>query len=265
MRHDASPLNDEDAGRPLAARGKLAASISRSPADVRAAQRLRYDVFYAERGLDAGSPLRDLRRDVDAFDARCDHILVRDGDLVVGTYRLLSTPPFYSEAEFDVAPLIARHGHLRFLELGRSCVRKAYRTAPVLELLWQAIWNHVRALRFDVLFGCASLPGTEPDALGAPLSFLAHRFAAPPPWQASARADRRVEMQRLAPGTYDERRSLRALPPLLRGYVGVGARVGDGAVVDRAFDTTDVMMILPVAHIDPRYFARFGSPYGPSR
>ena len=269
-----------DVSAPLAVRGSLSVHLSRRADDVRAAQELRYRVFFAGRSGEGASRAR--RRDVDRFDDVCDHLLVLDdaaapaaaapccrGRGLVGTYRLLPRAPgaavsFYSQAEFDVAALVDRRPGLRFLELGRSCVLKSHRARPVLELLWQGIWNYVRRESVDVMFGCASLPGTDVDALAVPLSFLAHRCTAPEEWRVFAHADRRVDMRRIDPAAYDERQAMRALPTLLRGYVALGAYVGDGAVVDRWFDTTDVMVVQPVSRIDPRYFTRFGAP-GSSR
>ena len=265
-----------DLSAPVAVRGSLSVHLSRRADDVRAAQELRYRVFFAGRNGECASRAR--HRDVDRFDEVCDHLLVLDdaappdatapccrGRRLVGTYRLLPRAPgaavsFYSQAEFDVATLVARRPGLRFLELGRSCVLESHRARPVLELLWQGIWNYVRWEGVDVMFGCASLPGTDVDALAIPLSFLAHRCAAPEEWRVSAHVDRRVDMCRIDPAAYDERQAMRTLPTLLRGYVALGAYVGDGAVVDRWFGTTDVMVVQPVSRIDPRFFTRFGAP-----
>jgi putative hemolysin len=264
----------------LAQRGNLRVVLSRDAADVKAAQELRFQIFYEELKAEAADAriLAD-RCDADRFDAFCDHLLVIDdevehggsphGGKVVGTYRLLNQPAarvagaFYSQSEFDLSGLLDRHANLHFLELGRSCVLPTHRVRPVLELLWFGIWNHVRRNGIDVMFGCASLPGTDPDALNLPLSFLAHHFCAPEDWRVSARPARAVPMGRLPSGTYDIQVAIRSLPPLLRGYTRLGCFVGEGAVVDHQFNTTDVFVILPVAQIRSRYFARFGAPADP--
>lgn len=220
------------------------------------------------------------RRDADHFDAICDHLVVvhrsptetddaiqlRDGALI-GTYRLLRQEiatghgGFYTQAEFDVAPLLAAHPSLRFLELGRSCVLKPHRTRPVVELLWQGIWNYVRHHRMDVMFGCASLDGIDPDAHAQSLSLLAG-VAAPPQWNVRALAEHRIEMQRIPLAQIDRRQVLQHLPPLIKGYLRLGCYIGDGAVIDRQFNTIDVLIILPVSAINTRYFAHFGAPSG---
>lgn len=221
-----------------------------------------------------------LRRDGDRFDDICDHLVVvragpaatgeairlGDGELI-GTYRLLRQEVaerhggFYSASEFDIAPLVSAHAGLRFLELGRSCVLKPYRTKPVVELLWQGIWNYVRHHRMDVMFGCASLEGTNPADHEQSLSFLAG-VRAPVEWNVRARPEHHVEMQRLPADRIDQRRALRQLPPLIKGYLRLGCYIGEGAVIDRQFNTIDVLIVLPVSAINPRYFAHFGAPSG---
>jgi putative hemolysin len=259
----------------LAARGALRVVLSREPRDIRAAQELRFRVFYEELRARPDDGNLANRCDADEFDAACDHLLVIDGagersnllssGKAVGTYRLLRQAAtekggFYSQKEFDVTSLIARHPALHFIELGRSCVLSTYRTQPVLELLWLGIWNFVRRNRVDVMFGCASLPGTDPDALKIQLSYLAQHYSAPPEWRVRAIAARAVAMNRLTDGSYDRRLASRSLPPLVRGYTKIGCFVGEGAVIDHQFNTTDVFVLMPVSRISSRYSARFGSP-----
>ena len=250
----------------LAARGALSVVLSRDPQDIRAAQELRFRVFYEELRArpDAGN-LAD-RCDADEFDAACDHLLVIDGGNAVGTYRLLRQQAasekggFYSQREFELSSLLARHPALHFVELGRSCVLFTHRTRPVLELLWLGIWNFVRHSRIDVMFGCASLPGTDPDSLKMQLSYLAQHFSAPPEWRVRAIAGRAVAMNRLTNGSYNRRSASRSLPPLVRGYTRLGCFVGEGAVIDHQFNTTDIFVLMPVSRISSRYSAHFSLP-----
>jgi len=266
------------AQRPLQTLGRIGAlevRLAHSAAEVRQAQKLRYHIFYQE-----GSALPDpgrlfARRDIDAFDAICDHLLVidhaeseqnsRQKPAVVGTYRLLRQPlaedygGFYSGGEFDIAPLIARHRDLQFLELGRSCVLAPYRNKRTIELLWQGIWTYVQQNRLDVMFGCASLEGTDPQQHALPLSFLHHYARAPEAWRAQALPARYVEMNRISKESIDPKAVLRALPPLIKGYLRLGCYIGDGAVIDRQFGTTDVLIVLPVSAINQRYIGHFGA------
>jgi putative hemolysin len=253
--------------------GTLEVRLARDRGEVRRAQQLRYRVFYEEGTAKADLKSFLARRDSDRFDAICDHLLVIDhagsnnGEkpAIVGTYRLLPQAVaerhghFYTAGEFDIAPLVARHRHLRFLELGRSCVLPAYRNKRTVELLWHGIWTYVRRNGFDAMIGCASLEGTDPDALALPLSFLHHFARAPDDWRANAWPDRAVAMNRMPKDAIDARHALRALPPLLKGYLRLGASIGEDAVIDHQFGTTDVLVLLPVATISDRYVAYFGA------
>lgn len=264
------------AHRPLQSLGRvgsLEVRLAQTAAEVRQAQKLRYQIFYQE-GPAIPNPARLLaRRDVDAYDAICDHLLVIDhavrdrGALnrpaVVGTYRLLRQPiaddhgGFYTAGEFDISGLIARHRHLQFLELGRSCVLAPYRNKRTVELLWHGIHAYILQNRCDVMIGCASLEGTDPKRLALPLSFLHHYAPAPDVWRAQALPERYVDMNRMSKQTIDPKEALRTLPPLIKGYLRLGAYVGDGAVVDHEFGTTDVLIVLPVSIIQKRYFEHF--------
>ena len=244
--------------------------LAETPEDVAAAQRLHYAVFYEEGSAKPDRHAATSRMDVDPFDAVCDHLLVIDraNEVLVGTYRLLRQEVaavhdgFYTAREFELGPLIERHRHLSFVELGRSCVLRSYRRRPVIELLWQGVWDYVRHFRMDVMIGCASLEGTDPDALALPLSFLAEAFAAPAAWRAAALSDRHIEMRRLPAHAIDRRAALRSLPPLVKGHLRLGCHVGEGAVIDRQFDSIDVLIIFPVASINSRYFAHYVAPAG---
>jgi putative hemolysin len=155
--------------------------------------------------------------------------------------------------------LIRKHPDLRFLELGRSCVLPRYRTKRTVELLWHGVWSYVRQNKFDVMIGCASLEGTDPDRLALPLSFLHHFARAPDEWRAAAQPHRRVDMNRMAKDAIEAKTALRELPPLIKGYLRLGAFVGDGAVIDHQFGTTDILIILPVSAISSRYIEHFGA------
>jgi putative hemolysin len=253
--------------------GSLEVRLAQDKRDVKLAQKLRYKVFYKDGTAIADAATLLGRRDKDAFDKICDHLLVIDHDTkptldgrhkVVGTYRLLCHElaarhgGFYTENEFDLAPMMERHAGLRFLELGRSCVLPRYRNKRTVELLWHGIWAYVRRHQFDVMIGCASFEGTDPDRLALPLSFLHHFAAAPENWRARPHASRRVDMNRMAKEAINPKIALRELPPLIKGYLRLGAYIGDGAVVDHQFGTTDVLIVMPVSAINARYIEHFG-------
>lgn len=263
-------------GETLGRLGALEVRLAHRAAEIRRAQRLRFDVFYQEMSAVADAATLIARRDVDPYDATCDHLLVLDhdrpktrrGPAVVGTYRLLRQEiaercgGFYSAGEFDIGPLIARHRALRFLELGRSCVLPAYRNKRTVELLWHGVWTYVLRHKVDVMIGCASLEGTNPDALALPLSFLHHYARAPEEWRAGALSHRYRALDRLPKEAVDPKAALHCLPPLIKGYLRIGAFVGDGAVIDHQFGTTDILVVLPVAAIKLRYIDHFGPSAG---
>ncbi|MGH1418979.1 MAG: GNAT family N-acetyltransferase [Hyphomicrobiaceae bacterium] len=261
--------------------GNLEVRLARGRNDIKLAQRLRYEVFYEEMSANPSSRARIRRRDEDPYDSFCDHLLVVDNAVtpgtwgnsrrpkVVGTYRVLRQEVaqaqrelgFYTQGEYDIAPLIARKSpRYRFMELGRSCVQKPYRNKRSVELLWHGLWTYVREHKVDVMIGCASFEGTDPDAHAEALSFLHHNVSAPAEWRCRAHDDQYVSMNRMNVADLDLKRALKVMPPLIKGYLRLGAFVGDGAVIDRQFNTTDVLIILPVENIDPRYFGHFGTP-----
>lgn len=256
--------------------GTLEVRLARTPGEVKRAQQVRYKVFYEEMSAQPDPYAMATRRDRDRFDGICDHLLVLDNNVaakrfrrsrpsIVGTYRLLRQEiaekhgGFYSTAEFEVDKLVARHPNKRFLELGRSCVLRPYRDKRTVELLWHGAWSYVLRHNVDVLFGCASLSGTDPDELAMALSFLHHNALAPEEWRISAVPSRYVSLNRMPAEEVDHRVALRALPPLIKGYLRLGAHIADGAVIDRQFGTIDVMIILPVDAISHRYINYYGA------
>ncbi|MFD2251235.1 putative hemolysin [Pseudochelatococcus lubricantis] len=256
--------------------GSLEVRLATTKRDIRRAQRLRYRVFYNEMSAVPNAACMLAQRDMDEYDAICDHLLVLDHDAprkpfrpnkpkVVGTYRLLRQEVadrsfgFYTAGEFDVQPVIDANPQLRFLELGRSCVLKPYRNKRTVELLWHGIWTYVLHHRIDVMFGCASLEGTDPAKMALPLSFLHHYARAPEEWNVKALPDRFVRMDLMSKEGIDARAALHSLPPLIKGYLRLGGTVGEGAVIDRQFGTTDVLVMLPVKAINPRYIGHFGA------
>ncbi len=260
----------EEPADELARIGELAVRLVRSPAELRQVQRLRYRVFFEDGGARAGALARLTRRDADAYDRLCRHLVVTDGTgpsaETVGTYRLLDRraaergPGFYSAGEFDLGPMLAANPAARILELGRSCVLPSHRGKRTIELLWQGISACMTRDGHDVLMGCASFPTTDLAALRLPLSFLHHHARAQGRWSVSARPDRAAVFTPLERDDIDVKAAKKALPPLIKGYLRVGARFGTGAVIDAAFGTTDVFVVLPASHIGGRYRDYFGAP-----
>ena len=260
------------AGAPAICRaGFLEVRLAASEAEIIAAQALRYAIFYDELGARPTAAMARHRRDIDAFDYVCDHLLVIDHadalrPRVVGTYRLLrqdvalANGGFYSASEFDLSALIAHAAPGRqLLELGRSCVAPEWRTSATISLLWRGIAAYLAQHGIGHLFGCASLHGADETLHLAELSYLFHHHLAPAELRATALPPHRVEMNRLAAAVIDTRAAARALPPLLKGYLRVGAVVGDGGFIDHQFNTVDVFVVMPVDRITSRYAERFGA------
>jgi L-ornithine Nalpha-acyltransferase len=256
--------------------GTLEVRLAGSAAEIDAAQALRYRVFFEEMSARPSAAVAAARRDRDSFDEYCDHLLVIDrkhatgAETVVGTYRLLRRSAavrhggFYTATEFDIAPLIAHPGEI--LELGRSCVEAAYRNRPTMQLLWRGIASYVFRHDITLMFGCASLPGTDPQAHAVPLSYLHHYHLAPPHLRARALPDRFVDMNLLPPAEVDAdaavaqldaRAAIAALPPLIKGYLRLGGLVGEGAVIDHQFNTTDVCIIVVTDRVTEKYFNHY--------
>jgi putative hemolysin len=244
--------------------GTLQVRLAESPADVDAAQALRYRVFYDEMGARPTPEMAAAQRDFDGFDAQCDHLMVIDHAreaAVVGTYRLIRRPiaaqhgGFYSAHEYDLAPIESYPGEI--LELGRSCVDVGSRNRPTMQLLWRGIAAYVFRHDIALMFGCASLPGTAVDALALPLSYLYHAHLAPPEMRPRALPERYVDMCRLAPEAIDTMRALGELPPLIKGYLRLGGYVGDGAVIDHQFNTTDVCIVVRTDRVTDKYYRHY--------
>lgn len=237
---------------------RLAANAS----EIDAAQALRYRVFYEEMGAHAAPEIKARRRDFDRYDEDCDHLIVVDkslprADQVVGTYRFMrreharAAGSFYTASEYDVKPLLAFPGAL--MELGRSCVDANYRDRATMQLLWRGIAEYSNVHDIKLMFGCASLPGIDPGELSTQLSYLYHYHLAPEALRAHALPDRFSDMCLLPKDAINPRRALASLPPLLKGYLRVGGFVGNGAVIDQQFNTTDVCIIVKTDLIAGRY------------
>lgn len=252
--------------------GGMVVRLANGAREIAAAQELRYKVFHRQFGGSRRVSTTPVTRDIDRFDAVCDHLIVIDTDLigpdhkrVVGTYRLMRQEQaqratgFYSQGEFDLDSLVARHPDRQFLELGRSCVLEPYRSKRTLELLWQGIWAYCQIHRVDVMVGCASFGGQLPAQHAQALSFLAHHCRALPPWDVKAVPERSVDMDMMPVEAVDDRLAIAAMPPLIKGYLRIGAKIGEGCVIDYDFGTIDVFIVLPREAISERYIDHYGA------
>lgn len=239
--------------------------LAADEADIRAGQRLRYEVFVDELG--GTGPLVDhaARLERDRFDPIYDHLLLFDNAApdrpAVGVYRLMRSDQlaagarFYSEAEYDIDVLKA--SGRRLLELGRSCVHPEYRGGAALMALWQGLLAYVEQHRIDVMFGVASFHGIDPAPLAAPLSLLHHRHLAPEHLRVRARPEHFQRMDLVPEAQIDRVAAMRAVPALIKSYLRLGGYVGEGAFVDHDFNTTDVCIVVDIGEVPEKMRALY--------
>lgn len=237
--------------------GRYSLLVTRETEHVKAAQRLRHDVFAIEQGARlAPGAAAEEGRDEDAFDVFCDHVMVRDDadGAIVGTYRMLSPEGalaaggLYSDTEFDLSAL--EDLRPRLVEVGRSCVHPDHRSGTVLSLVWAGMWRYLILTGHRWLIGCASVPLTGEGTLPGSVWSLVER-------KHLAAHDRRVVPRRPAPvgaeGAGDARRARAETPPLLRGYLRLGAQIAGPPALDPDFGVADLFVLLDHTAIDPRW------------
>ncbi|NQZ13675.1 MAG: GNAT family N-acetyltransferase [Alphaproteobacteria bacterium] len=241
--------------------------LAHNDEEIEAAQRLRYTVFYEEYGATPNEEMAREKRDMDSYDEITDHLVVVDHsiseglDSIVGTYRLLRQSvaeeygQFYTSDEYDISPLI--NSGTTLLELGRSCVLPNYRTRPVLQKMWQEIAHYVADHDIGMMFGCASLHGTNIEELSEQLAYLHHNHLAEDHLCPKAVESRYVDMNLHKKEDLDVKKAFMSLPPLIKGYIRLGASIGEGAVIDEQFNTTDVCIVMPTAQITDKYLKHY--------
>ena len=232
--------------------------LAKDEADIRAAQRLRYEVFVEEMGASASEADHAERLERDSFDPYFDHLLLLHEGRVVGAYRLMRSGMaakgigFYGASEFDLEKLKNQPA----LELGRSCVAKAYRGGVGMHLLWDGLGNYVTRHQIQLLFGVASFAGTEIAPLKQALTFLHHKYLAPEDLR--VRSKTYVSLDQMEWEAVDQRAAVKQIPSLIRAYLKLGGFVGDGAFVDKGFNTIDVCLIMDTARMVQRYKNFYG-------
>ena len=241
--------------------GPFAVKLAVKEEEREAAFRLRFEVFNLELG--EGLPESNLTgMDKDVYDDYCDHLVVIDSvsEKVVGTYRMMpgvvaeNSIGFYSETEFDLTSIRSLSDSK--LELGRSCVHKDFRNAFVIGLLWRGIASYIDHYDIRHLFGCGSLHSSNPAEISIVYSYL-NRFH---------RADERYKVQPLRRlrdvqmfSFCDREQAFSAMPPLMKGYLRLGAQVCGEPAYDHVFGTTDFLILLDTEKLVKRYQKRFFS------
>lgn len=241
--------------RPLAKKNRgFQVSLATTPSELKEAQRLRWQVFAEEMGARLSSPETGL--DIDLYDAWCDHLLVRDNETgeVVGTYRILGPEAarkvgsFYSDQEFD----LTRLGHLRrrMVEVGRSCVHPDFRSGAVISLLWSGLADYMLKSGYDYLIGCASIGMRDGGHNAAGVwHAIREKHLAPVEWRAFPRCPLPLDTlsSQAAP----------VVPPLVKGYLRLGAWVCGEPAWDPDFNTADLLILLAMRNLNPSYARHF--------
>ncbi len=245
--------------------GRFTVRLAESDDDVAAAQRLRYRVFVEEMGATPSAEYAAERRERDRFDPYFEHLLLIDNEPddpdvergVVGVYRLLLGARakqgigFYGAGEYDLTLL--ENYPRETLELGRSCVDANHRGGAGMHLLWTGLGQYVGEHEVGVMFGVASFHGADPAPLAQALSYLHHNHLAPPDLRVTAIAGSRARMDILPPEDIDEVEAMSQIPALIKAYIRLGGFVGEGAYIDRDFNTVDVCLLMDTARMVNRY------------
>jgi len=247
--------------------GDISLKIAENEEEIEQAQRLRYQVFYEELGAKPTGVMGADGREIEAYDPFCDHLLVIDksapkGSQIVGTYRILMQQTaaahgigLYTETEFDLSKLKATGG--KIMEVSRSCVLTPYRSKMAINLLWRGIAAYVFANNVDYLVGTPSLTGVNPEEYKEALAYL----------NAFHLCDENIRPRVLDPyyhalpqvdkDSIDAKKAFMDLPPLLKGYLRVGAMIGDGAFIDHQFNCVDVAIVVSMTNVNDRYYNRY--------
>ena len=274
MRIDRADSEAELLGPPISNReivkvvaGDFEVRLAKTAEEIDAAQRLRYRIFYEEMSAHPSPEVAAQRRDFDPFDEVCDHLLVLDRrrgegpEGIVGNYRLMRRAAatqigrFYSSAEYDIQKMIDYPAEV--LELGRSCIAKDARNTATMQMLWRGIAIYAHHYNIQLMFGCPSMSGADPTQHAQALSYLYHHHLAPPELRARALPERYVKMDMLERDSYDARKAMARVPPIIKGYIRLGGYVGDGAVIDWQFNTTDVFIVVKTELVTEKYIRHY--------
>ncbi len=242
----------------------LQVRLARDEQDLLAAQRLRYTVFVEELGGSGALVDHDRRLERDEFDPVFEHLILVDTrrdaaalEHVVGVYRLLTGEQaaafgrFYSEGEYDLGPL-KRSGR-RLVELGRSCVHPDFRGGTAMFHLWNGLADYVLEREIEIMFGVASFHGTDVEALKMPLSYLHHNHLAPEALRVRVLPEHFQTMNLVPADQIDRRAAMVGTPALIKAYIRLGGFVGEGAFIDRPFNTTDVCLLMDTAAMSEKH------------
>lgn len=250
--------------------GSLEVRLAQTPEEIKAAQILRYEVFYEECGARPNELISRLKQDVSPIDDFCDVLLVVDHacNKVVGTYRFMLREAallhgeYFTASEFDITKVLSFPGQI--MELGRSCVHKDYRNRATIQLLWRGIAAYMNSNNVGLFFGCGSFVGTDVSQYAQALSYLHYHHLAPSDIRAKALPQHFQKMDLLPAHDVNTKEAMKQLPPLIKGYLRLGGCVGEGAFIDTQFNSIDVCIIVQRDVITDRYSQRYDTSLHPS-
>jgi putative hemolysin len=237
--------------------------------ELKKAQALRYSVFYKEKKARPTFAKKMMRLDYDKIDKFADHLIVIDKkrkgikNKIVGTYRLIRGDVashfggFYTSSEFDLTNILNSYNHLQILELGRSCVHKDYRNGTIMNFLWKAIAEYIKLYDINILFGCASFPGTDVQKFSKEFSYLRSNFSLPDEMSVKSLDNNNYPVLNKNHFNESDLRTFAKLPPLIKGYLRVGGRISDSFFVDYDFNTIDLCVVVQTENIDEKYKNKF--------
>lgn len=241
---------------------RFTVKIAETLAEIESALKLRFQVFNLEMNEGLQSSF-ETGFDSDVFDTFCDHLIVRDRttEKTVGTYRLLRQEKaeqqigFYSEGEFDLT--ILKKNTPNAMELGRSCVAKEFRSAPVINLLWSGIGRYIEMYGITHLFGCASIHTHVGHTIAPIHTYLSAFHLAPSKFRVHPLPHCVLELPSYTLQAKDHSVVFSSLPPLVKGYIRLGAVICGDPAIDREFGTTDYLILLDTDRISSKYKSHF--------
>ena len=246
--------------------------FAKTSAEVKRSQELRYKVFIEEMG---GRPCqRDSEPllEKDEFDDQCRHLILIDHkkngkkviQKIIGVIRLVLGSEaklrlgFSSSREYNLDLLVS--SGRKCLELGRTCIDKSYRNSLALHYLWKGLGSYTQANNVSFMFGLASFPGNDVKKISMALSFINEKYLAPTEIRPKALKNGFIDMALVPRGEIDKAEALRQMPSLLKGYLRLGARVGEGAFIDRKLNTIDVCIVIDLNKMAKKYKDYYGKP-----
>ena len=236
--------------------GNILVKLASTPEEYNQVYKLRYQELLLEYNKEKEF---ETEIDKDEYDEVCDHLIAIDTNLnqVVGTYRLIKKSHlkklkvFLTETEFNIQPL----KQYEILEVGRAVVQSNYRDGVTIGMLWKGVIRYALSQDVDIMIGTASFHGIDPTIYKETLSYLYDNHLSKKEIRCYANNDSYSPLKLV--NEYDELVAKKQMPPLIKGYINLGATIGDGVYIDKEFNSCDVLIVLVIKEINPRYLKRY--------